>query len=220
MKSTEFITEGLAHPIIVVDVQPEYAYYGNNEGICRDIIHFVTKQTGPVLMFINAEETGVSADTKEFIKEYWENVDTPDWDDLEDNYDEDGNYENSTEPNVNWNRFTIVDKGFGYLRSWMDHGISPAAIIRVIRAMYQAKITDSRQFEDLEIDLPALVGQEWDVWMWDDPISVEWLSVAQLKKFSGAYLVGGGREECLREVEIMMNAFNIPYKRVDSLVYG
>jgi hypothetical protein len=32
--------------------------------------------------------------------------------------------------------------------------------------------------------------------------------------------MGGGRDECLREVELLMNAFNIKYKRIDSLVYG
>ena len=56
--------------------------------------------------------------------------------------------------------------------------------------------------------------------MGDDPMSVGWTSVAQLKRFNGAYLVGGARDQCLREVEILMNAFNIKYKRIDSLVYN
>ena len=42
---------------------------------------------------------------------------------------------------------------------------------------------------------------------------------AQLKQFNGAYLIGGARDQCLREVELLMNAFNIRYKRIDSLVY-
>ena len=54
----------------------------------------------------------------------------------------------------------------------------------------------------------------------DDPMIVGWTSVAQLKRFNGAYIVGGGRNECLREIELLMNAFNIKYKRIDSLVYG
>ena len=45
-------------------------------------------------------------------------------------------------------------------------------------------------------------------------------SVGQLRKFNKAYIMGGGRNECLREVELLMNAFNIKYKRIDSLVYG
>jgi hypothetical protein len=56
--------------------------------------------------------------------------------------------------------------------------------------------------------------------MGDDPLIVNWISVGQLRKFNGAYIMGGGRDECLREVELLMNAFNIKYKRIDSLVYG
>jgi hypothetical protein len=41
-----------------------------------------------------------------------------------------------------------------------------------------------------------------------------------LNKLSGSYIVGGGRNECLREVELLMNAFNFKYKRIDSMVYG
>ena len=68
--------------------------------------------------------------------------------------------------------------------------------------------------------MKALLGYDFIPLVLTDPISVEWISVAQLKRFSGAYIVGGGRNECLREVELLMNAFNIKYKRIDSLVYG
>ena len=218
MRSNEFIVEGLNHPVIVVDVQPEYAYYKPEfTNTCDNIIRFVNKQTGPVLMFINAEETGISGDTEEDIMRYWEYTMTggdEDWYDM-------GN----PEP-IDWNRFTIVDKGYGYLRSWMDHDISPKAIIKVIRLMYQNKVADSRELfggedsDDYEINMKALLGYDFIPLVLTDPISVEWISVAQLKRFSGAYIVGGGRNECLREVELLMNAFNIKYKRIDSLVYG
>lgn len=216
MRSNEFIIEGFNHPVIVVDVQPEYAYYDNNQQVCDKIVHFVNKQTGPVLMFINAEDTGVSDDTKEEIVRYWEQVEAEGQDiDLDDMFDNDPYY---TGP-IDWNRFTVVDKGYGYLRSWMDHGLADATIIRVIREMYQLKISDSRDFENSSVNLEELVGNEWDAWMWSSSLTVNWTSVAQLKRFSGAYIVGGGRNECLREVELLMNAFNIKYRRVDSLVY-
>ena len=208
------LMEGRNHPIICVDVQPEYS--GMNDGdesaVFPEIINFVNNQTGPVLMFVNAEDQGLSGDTVASIRQYWE--DTIRGED----YDYDDEDAEPTD-SINWDRFTIVDKGYGYFRAWMDAGISPAVIIRVIRAMYQLKISDSREFEDSAVDLEQLVGSEWDAWMWQDPITVNWTSVAQLKRFNGAYIVGGGREECLREVEILMSAFNIKYKRIDSLVY-
>ena len=64
------------------------------------------------------------------------------------------------------------------------------------------------------------VGPEFDYWMLSDAISVNWTSIAQLRRFNGAYLVGGGRNECLQEVELLMSAFNVKYKRIDRLVYG
>jgi hypothetical protein len=207
MRLTEFtLTETKSRPCIVVDVQPAYAYYqqrGEPEGstpkayiISQKVINFVNQQTGPVLMFINAEETDVSNDTKARVINFWEN--------------------NGFDP-YNWNRVTIVDKGYGFFRAWMDQGVSESIIIRVIRALYQAKANDSRDL-DLE-QLKQLVGAEWQDWMADDPIIINWTSVAQLKKFNGAYIMGGGRNECLREVELLMNAFNIGYKRIDRLVY-
>ena len=74
MRIQEIITEGRAHPVIVVDVQPEYS--GMNDGdensVFTDIINFVNQQTGPVLMFVNAEDQGLSGDTIQSIKEYWD----------------------------------------------------------------------------------------------------------------------------------------------------
>lgn len=218
MKSSDFITEGLAHPVICVDVQPEYAYYGNNARICEDIIHFVNKQTGPVLFFVNAEDQGLSGDTVNDIRWYWEEI-----------ISGESNEENDEfvpgDGQIRWSRFTIVDKGYGYLRSWMDQGVSAAGIIKTIRAMYQQKVSDSRMLfggedsDEQAEEMQKLLGRDLEPWMLSDGISVNWISVAQLKRFSGAYLVGGGRDECLREVELLMNAFNIRYKRIDSLVY-
>jgi len=203
MRIQEIITEGRAHPVIVVDVQPEYS--GMNDGdensVFTEIINFVNQQTGPVLMFVNAEDQGLSGDTIQSIKEYWDD---------------------SGFAPENWRRVQIVDKGYGYLRSWMDSGIEPATIIATIRELYQQRKTDSR-----ELQFPAsnrrtpqqslIMGAMQE--MEDDPISVNWTSVAQLKRFTGAYIVGGARDQCLREVELLMNAFNIRYKRIDSLVY-
>ena len=203
MRIQEIITEGRAHSVIVVDVQPEYS--GMNDGdensVFTDIINFVNQQTGPVLMFVNAEDQGLSGDTIQSIKEYWDD---------------------SGFAPENWRRVQIADKGYGYLRSWMDHGIEPAVIIATIRELYQQRESDSRalQFPPFNKRTPQqslIMGAMQE--MEDDPISVSWTSIAQLKRFTGAYIVGGARDQCLREVELLMNAFNIRYKRIDSLVY-
>lgn len=205
----EWLLEGRSYPCIVVDVQPEYCRMFD---VCEKIISFVSKQTGPVLMFVNAEDSGLTSDTIDSIKLYWEEVVT----------ELSGDYED--ESPVNWDRFEIVDKGYGYFRGWMDSGMDSRIIIATIRELYSQRKSDSR-----DLVFPGNVKERTPIQseiqgameeMGDDPLIVNWTSVGQLRKFNGAYIMGGGRNECLREVELLMNAFNIKYKRIDSLVYG
>ena len=219
-----FLNEGLAHPVIVVDVQPEYSGMndGNESSVFPQIINFVNKQTGPVLMFVNAEDQGLSGDTIQDIKQYWDDTICPEEERYIHDEETDDYIENPNCPKINWQRFAIADKGYGYFRSWMDHGIEPATIVATIRELYQQKKSDSRelQFPAFNKRTPQqslIMGAMQE--MEDDPISVNWTSVSQLKRFNGAYIVGGARDQCLREVELLMNAFNIKYKRIDSLIY-
>lgn len=190
--------EGKNTPSIVVDIQPAYKLVNITRAA-----RFLNKQKGPILMFVNADETGMTDDNVEHdIIPYWT-------EELKFN---------------NWGNVTINDKGYGYLRGWMDMGVSNQAIIKAIRLMYQNKITDSRELfggdesDDYEINMKAALN-EWQSSMKYDSISVEWTSVAQLKKYSGAYIFGGGREQCLKEIQLLMNAFNIKYKVIGEFCY-
>jgi hypothetical protein len=212
MRAQEFLLEGRNHPVICVDVQPAYERYAPE--LFPKIVQFVKNQTGPVLMFVNAERDGMTDDTIQDVVYWWEEAGGLEYDENEDEYVSD----------INWNRFEIVDKGYGWFRNWIDQGVQPKFIIQLIRYMYQRGLNDVRQDTDgvrQYMTQNPMGGQviEWQDWMEDEPFVVNWTSVAQLKRFNGAYLVGGGRQECLREIELLMNAFNIGYKRIDSLVY-
>jgi hypothetical protein len=196
-------TEGSkSKPTIVVDVQPTYSgiFDGDENPIFEDIIRFVNNQSGPVLMFVNAESDGLTSDTVDDIKIYWEDS-------------------GFSRP---WSDVEIIDKGYGYIRSWIDLGVSESSIQKAIRIMYQNRISDSRGI------VPDF-DEEDSTNMWkkllnddsipEDSISVEWISLKKLKSYSPAYLVGGGRNECLKEVELMMNAFNIKYTKINDLIY-
>ena len=192
------LTEGLSHPCIVVDVQPEYANYSkNNYNVCLDIINFVNKQTGPVLMFVNAEYTGLSNDTIQDIQYFWE----------EHGFNE-----------QKWRRVKIVDKGYGHFRSLMDKQVPEYILIKVIRRLYHEKLNDVRELFDKHDDLEDFFEGYEDLFI-DERFIINWTNVAQLKQFNNAYIMGGGRNECLREVELLMNAFNIKYKKINTLVY-
>ncbi len=126
MRIDEFLTESKNHPIIVVDVQPAYATK-NNIDICRKIINFVNNQTGKVLMFVNAESDGMTNDTIQDIKFWWE--------------EELGCYDEE----FKWSRFEIIDKGYGFLRNWMDFGVDDAVIIKCIRELLHQRKYDTRE---------------------------------------------------------------------------
>ena len=81
---------------------------------------------------------------------------------------------------------------------------------------YTGKITDLSENKD---ELEKFIGPEFDNDMIIDPITVNWVSISQLKRFANSYIMGGARNECLKEIEILMNAFNISYKEIDSLIY-
>jgi hypothetical protein len=202
------LVETKSTPCVVVDIQPEYT--GINDGSelpwIDDMMQFLNRQTGPILAFVNAESDGLTADTVSDIREYW-----------------------SDSGFTRWNAVTIVDKGYGYFRGWMDGGIPERFIIATIRLMYSEGVSDSRElFGGEDSDTYREGFARWfahnsvtfEHGVLSDPLYIKWTSVAQLKKFDGCYIMGGGRSECLREVELLMNAFNIKYKRINEFVYG
>jgi len=203
MKLNQLINEGRNTPCIVVDVQPEYTGINDGDELpwIDDMMTFLNNQ-GPVLMFVNAEEDGLTGDTVDTIRAYWSD---------------------SGFAEHKWNNTTIVDKGYGYFRGWMDQGVPDNVMIAVIREMYLQHVSDSRMLfggEDSDGYIESMISMGVPEDLLDDAISVGWASVRQLKQFSGSYLMGGGREECLREITLLMNAFNIKYKLVNDFIYG
>ncbi len=213
----EQLEEGRNSKCIVIDVQPEYEDWIDN---MHEIMQFLNKQ-GPILMFVNAEDYGdrqdaninryhgtglrrrTRGDTIGDIKAYWK------WNGF----------------NRGWRDVTIDNKGYGYLRGWMDN-IPDSIIIKAIREMYRQNVTQSGDLfggnqEQFNAFFQILIDDDNELrFMWEDTISIEWTSVAQLKRFTGAYLMGGGCNECLKEVTLLMNAFNIKYKAIDKFIYG
>jgi len=210
MRASEILNEKASRgrPIVCVDIQPEYSGImdGAEDATFEAAIQFVNDSRAPCLMFVNAEYDGLTSDTVADIKMYWE--------------------DSGFEPG-NWNRVEINDKGYGYLRSWMDIGIENKYIIRTIRELYKQREHDSTFLfdgdEEKQLEFLRPVAESINTTpdtLIDDGISVGWTAINQLKRYNNCYLIGGGREECLAEVAILMNAFNIKYKMIDELIYG
>jgi hypothetical protein len=122
-------------------------------------------------------------------------------------------------------RIKYIEKEYGFFRAWMDQGVPDRIIIKTIRAMVQRKVNDSRML-DIDSVLTPQEQQEFQSKFryssWEDEgiYMPDFMPISILKQISPFYMCGGGRNECLREIELLCNAFNIRYKRIDQLIYG
>lgn len=206
MKLHDIVNESIySRPLVVVDVQPTYEPYFNFS--VDELALFISKHSGPILMYVNADETGMTDDNVEHdIFPWWGEI-----------FERNG-LDFFSEQGID--KMSFVDKGFGYLRPLMDEGIEESSIIAVIREMYNQKVSDSRELYDGDLDLIAenFGGRVSEI-LTHDVISVNWLSLSQLKSHSPFYICGGAKNECLAEVLLMCNAFNIKYKIIEKFIY-
>lgn len=191
MRLNSYITEKRKNNIIVVDVQPSYKNYISFP--MREFCEFLNG-CNDILYFYNGVEIGL--DNESQVKRYL--------------------YENGFDK---WKMkdVTFVDKGYGFFRSWMDMDIDVSIIKKAIRYMMSMKVNDSRDIdvEDWLREIPDLDYYSFS----DDPIYLPDISISVLKSYSGSYIVGGGKNECLKEMLILLSVFNIHTIQVSKFIY-
>jgi len=197
MRFNQYINEKRSKNVIVVDIQPMYANYIKFN--ISDFCDFLINQRN-ILYFYNGPDT-VGSDTKNNII---------DW--LSEEYYGDIDMIDKKLSDVTW-----YDKGYGFFRSWMDQGSDIGFIKKAIRFMMRNKVYDSRDIdpEIWENKFP----NDCDDYMINDPIYLPNIPLNKLKKFSGGYIVGGGKSECLRELQILMSVFNIKATEIERFIY-
>lgn len=113
----------------------------------------------------------------------------------------------------------FFDKGYAFFRNPMDAGSDKGHIISLVKWMMSNNINDSRDISEEQwndINLPELrENLEGN----DDALFIPDV----LKLLSGIYgpidLMGGGRNECLAEVEICLMALVKNYKLIEQFTY-
>jgi len=103
-------------------------------------------------------------------------------------------------------KITFIEKDYGFFRSWMDTGINQDVIVESIQGMIKENVRDSR-------DLPEITEI-----MENDSIYLPDLPEQTFKRKNWA-LCGGGRDECLNEIEIWLQALNINHETIEELTY-
>lgn len=206
MRANEFLHEGTLRPLIVVDVQPAYEAWIPKD-LAPRLAALINKHRGIVKMYVNADETGMTEDSIEDVQYWWEEQGL------------------ELHPNITW-----VDKGFGFLREWMDYGLSDRIIVQTIREMYRQNAYTTEDLFDADgeklvawlVQIDPSIADHARETIVDKALRMHIVPIAidDLKKYNRCYLAGGARNECLKEVQLIMNAFNIKYTLLQRYIWG
>lgn len=190
MKFESYLLESKTSKIIVVDVQPF-----SEEHITFNIPKFMDylNNSGKILYFFNGEE--LQFDKKDGVVVWC----------LDNGLKED-----------KLGDVTFSEKSYGYLRGWMDYGIDDEVIVKALKYMLKKDIWDSRDIQNekwqsmfLDIDIPL-----------DDPIYLpRGIDLKKLRAWNNSFLCGGGMGECLKEIQLLMEASNIKYRLERRFIY-
>lgn len=186
--------------LIVVDIQPEY----------EKNIHFL----GSFIDFLNTNYENLSSitflyngyDTLGMINEYdykmW-------W------------VKNGLDENI-IDESEFYDKGYAFFRYCIDSSIEDETTTNLVRMMVEKNINDSRELdEEFWNEFVERYGNE-DVRKLlefaDDCINIPDL-MDFLSTYNNIVMVGGGINECLKEVEIALNSMDKPYTTIPKFLY-
>jgi len=196
------LTESVAGKhLVVVDIQPEYeSGFGDMHLQLIEFIETNWNDLSRVTFLYNGEDTLGMISHSEYFNWWWEN-----------NFNEEM-----------LEQCDFYDKGYAFFRSCMDSGIDHDDITSLVREMIANDIHDS---SDLDEDF-------WNGWIEkygaEDvrdliEVSGEAINIPdlmdELRGYGNIVLCGGGRDECLAEVEIALNALNKPYSKLEDFIY-
>lgn len=203
MKVSELLFEANRNKIILVDFQPAYLNggFGHDEAL-ENTIHSLN-QLNPtdILVFYNGEDVGIEDTADEVLNMFI-----------------DRDLDESIARNMQ-----LREKSYAWLRNFMDEGMDASLIIAIVRYMVMNRINDSRELE--AETMAQIIGQDnYEQWEYliegGDMINIPDIAIDELKSMSGALIGGGGQHECLKEIQLLMNAFNIKYKEVGDWIWG
>jgi hypothetical protein len=193
--------------LVIVDIQP--AYETHHKHISAPLMEYInTSNYNKILWFFNGESEGQSPDTISDVQMYA--------------YDH-GLDEDKIDDII------FIDKYYSFFRHWMDAGVDEEFTLKVIRYMIKNDITDSESIDDFAMemliesyfDFPEGVDirEEFD-YLWTDGIHIPHFKWEAIKTLGSVDTVGGGCNECLKEMEMLMTATGVSYNRLDQYTYG
>jgi hypothetical protein len=196
------LTDGVTGKhLVVVDIQPEYRDGFDNMGM--ELAQFINENIGHLnrLTFLyNGADTLGMIELGEY-QNWW--------------------YDQGLDEDIAFNA-EYYDKGYAFFRYCMDEGIDEEQIIHLIKHMMDNDVNDSR---DLEVEFWNSFIERYGaedirelVEFSDDCVNIPDL-MDELRNYGNILICGGAINECLKEVEIALNALGKPYSKLDEYTY-
>jgi len=193
------LSESGSRNLIVIDVQPEYERVLPFK--ISNFTEWLNNFGGKITFLYNGHDTLGMVIESDLQSWYLENG-------LDEGVIEDSNW---------------YDKGYAFFRYCMDIGVDEDDIVALVKYMKDNNINDSRDI-DSEIwdDLIEQYGIE-DVRELlehaDDMINIPDVMEYLLRLGNNFVVVGGGANECLKEIEIALKANGQTFDRISEWVY-
>lgn len=204
--------------LIVVDIQPAY------ENACKyfmnEFVEAINNFEGDILYLYNGPEMGFENENEiqDWLVQYAAEIYG------EEIYDEEADEYISNEQLESFrskvNEIYFIEKGYGFIRDTLDEGYKDETL-QIVQYLISNDLNDSSEIDEEqyeEMDLPEelkenLIDEGWK-------IALPAFNFNILKHWGGSTLVGGGENECLLEVEVLLNAMNIPYTTFNKFIYS
>ena len=184
--------------LIVVDVQPEYQ---QNISFNIDDMLDLALNYSEILFLFNGPDLG-GVDENELKNFYLEKLD----------YDED-------KYNELMRKSQFFDKGYAFFRDMMDSNLCflKEDIVKIVKYMINNDINDIRDLskKDVEnINVDDLAVEELEDYGF-------WIPELQniLPDWNGADILGGHKDECLAEVDILADAMDLQFNHINQFIY-
>lgn len=186
---------------VIVDVQPEYqSSFGDlSQRLCQYINENFNQMSNLTFLYNGADTLGMIG--LEEYKNWW--------------------YDQGLDENIVYDAH-YYDKGYAFFRYCMDQGIDEEQIINLVKFMIHKNVHDSR---DLEQEFWSEFIEQYGnedirelVEFSDDCLWIPDL-MDELSNYSNIVICGGGANECLKEVQIALDALGKPYILMDKFTY-
>lgn len=115
----------------------------------------------------------------------------------------------------------FIEKEYGYFRSWMDKGVDEEIILNAVKLMHETKVYDSRDFSEQHWQ-SVLNGKEPGYFIYEDNVYYPHFNSKLLlqPEVDNIELIGGGRYECLEEINLYLKALGKKTFVTEQLCYG